>query len=147
MNRRAFLSTCAVGGGLMLSGCLEQGWSPLAESPTSDPDTLVVPGKGDYPHGISVDNQLNHTVTLTVVVTYDGTTIYENKHEVPAQTKAVVAGITRTELPDRSESVTVSVTDSVERTASVTVDITECLGGIQFYYTPAGKLHSTYAIC
>lgn len=153
MKTRRFI-VAAVGGGIALSGCLSNresaspsdssGTKTTPASPT-ETDSLVVAGDGDYPHPIRVDNTLNRTLTLTVGVERDGETVYQGEHTVDAQTDTVVAGLTKSSLPEGSRSVTVVASEASGETTSVTLPVSESLWHIRIYFESDGALTSTYA--
>lgn len=141
---------------LVLSGCSGLAGAPTADgTPTTPTETathpvqsaLVEAGSDDYPHEIYVENDLADPVTITVAVERNGTGIFQNETTVPAETDAVVAGFTRTTLPDGDRTVTVSATDHRGATESVQVAIDPCLGDVLFFYEDDGTFEGTYSIC
>lgn len=148
MRRRTFL-LATLGGGVALSGCLQQ---RQPSSPTSTPTptetgSLVVLGDGEYPHKISVENSLDRSLTMTLNVERAGTTVYEDTVTVEAQTAEVIASITEESLPRESRAVTVTGTTSAGQTAQSVVSIYECLGEVVFFTEADGTLHLTYSVC
>jgi hypothetical protein len=84
-------------------------------------------------------------VTLTVGVERDGETVYQGEHTVNAQTDTVVAGLTKSSLPEGSRSVTVVASEASGETTSVTLPVPESLWHIRVYFESDGTLTSTYA--
>lgn len=116
-------------------------------SKNSDTGPLVTSGDGNYPHEIRVDNMVDRGVTVIITVNRDGSEVYNETHEIAAQTQRVVAGFTENSLPKDTRSVTVTATSGNGQSTDVDVSISDCLGDIVFFYRSNGKLESTYSTC
>lgn len=86
-------------------------------------------------------------MTITLSVTRDDTSLYEQNYTVSARSERVVAGFTVETLPDDLRLVTIQATDSDRQPSSVNVSVSDCLGDVIFIYGADGSLESTYSIC
>jgi hypothetical protein len=118
----------------------------VGDSVTGSASNILESGPGEYPHPITVDNTLQRTRRVTITVERNGTVLYREAHDVPAQTERIVAGFTRETLQrNQSVSLTVETADGQKKTTSL--EISACLGEIQIFFDQSETIRLTYAIC
>ncbi|MFC4551472.1 hypothetical protein ACFO3H_14230 [Halorussus sp. GCM10023401] len=147
MNRRALLRATAGAFGVALAGCAATGGdrpTPTTVAPVAS--DLVRSGIGPFPHGISVSNPGDDSVSVTVRVSRDDDLLYRKTHRVPpGDTERTVAGITEGSFPEGNRTVRIEFA-SGDRTRGVTVEVHDCLGDVICSVGSDG-LDVIYSIC